>query len=192
MCIKYISYKKIHNFVELYNVNKIKLESCCTCMLPKMIFHYLFLIQIVFDDEKYGKHVLTTEEIKEACKDVKVLGKSDIKWGLQNNTKTIQSAWIWIWICRVVTGQGRDLFQGLGKVREFHFESGKIDIFAKSVGKFNTIEGWKKILGPLWSQQYFYVNFCWRICWKCISLYECHWVEKMTVSWDKKLQLHNL
>ena len=38
-----------------------------------------FLIQIVFDDEKYGKHVLTTEEIKEACKDVKVLGKSDIK-----------------------------------------------------------------------------------------------------------------
>ncbi|XP_020613519.1 pre-rRNA processing protein FTSJ3-like isoform X2 [Orbicella faveolata] len=35
--------------------------------------------EIVFDDEKYGKHVLTTEEIKEACKDVKVLGKSDIK-----------------------------------------------------------------------------------------------------------------
>lgn len=37
------------------------------------------LIQIVFDDEKYAKHVMTTEEIKEACKDVKVLGKSDIK-----------------------------------------------------------------------------------------------------------------
>ena len=48
-------------------------------MLPKMVFLCLFLIQIVFDDEKYGKHVLTTEDIKEACKDVKVLGKSDIK-----------------------------------------------------------------------------------------------------------------
>lgn len=45
----------------------------------KMIFHYLFFLQIVFDDEKFGKHVLTTEEVKEACKDVKVLGKSDIK-----------------------------------------------------------------------------------------------------------------
>jgi len=37
------------------------------------------LIQIVLDDEKYGGHVLTTEEIKEAFKDIKVLGKSDIK-----------------------------------------------------------------------------------------------------------------
>lgn len=37
------------------------------------------LIQIVFDDLKYSKHVLTTEDVKEALKDVKVLGKSDIK-----------------------------------------------------------------------------------------------------------------
>lgn len=35
--------------------------------------------EIVFDDLKYSKHVLTTEDIKEAFKDVKVLGKSDIK-----------------------------------------------------------------------------------------------------------------
>lgn len=35
--------------------------------------------EIVFDDLKYSKHVLTTEDVKEAFKDVKVLGKSDIK-----------------------------------------------------------------------------------------------------------------
>lgn len=35
--------------------------------------------EIVFDDKKYTEHSLTTEEIKEACKDIKVLGKSDIK-----------------------------------------------------------------------------------------------------------------
>lgn len=35
--------------------------------------------EIVFDDKTYTEHSLTTEEIKEACKDIKVLGKSDIK-----------------------------------------------------------------------------------------------------------------
>lgn len=35
--------------------------------------------EIIFDDKKYTEHNLTTVEVKEACKDIKVLGKSDIK-----------------------------------------------------------------------------------------------------------------
>ncbi|XP_015762200.1 PREDICTED: pre-rRNA processing protein FTSJ3-like [Acropora digitifera] len=35
--------------------------------------------EIVFDEEKYSKHVQTTNDIKECCKDVKVLGKTEIK-----------------------------------------------------------------------------------------------------------------
>jgi len=35
--------------------------------------------EIVFDDKRYTEHSLTTDEIKEACKDIKLLGKSDIK-----------------------------------------------------------------------------------------------------------------
>ncbi|CAH3167195.1 unnamed protein product [Porites evermanni] len=35
--------------------------------------------EIMFDDKKYTEHNLTTVEVKEACKDIKVLGKSDIK-----------------------------------------------------------------------------------------------------------------
>lgn len=35
--------------------------------------------EIIFDDKKYTEHNLTTVEVKEACKDIKVLGKSDVK-----------------------------------------------------------------------------------------------------------------
>ncbi|XP_074637139.1 pre-rRNA 2'-O-ribose RNA methyltransferase FTSJ3-like [Acropora palmata] len=35
--------------------------------------------EIVFDEEKYSKHVNTTDDIKECCKDVKVLGKTELK-----------------------------------------------------------------------------------------------------------------
>ncbi|KAK2562387.1 pre-rRNA 2'-O-ribose RNA methyltransferase FTSJ3 [Acropora cervicornis] len=35
--------------------------------------------EIVFDEEKYSKHVKTTDDIKECCKDVKVLGKTELK-----------------------------------------------------------------------------------------------------------------
>ncbi|XP_068747596.1 pre-rRNA 2'-O-ribose RNA methyltransferase FTSJ3-like isoform X2 [Montipora capricornis] len=35
--------------------------------------------EIVFDDKKYEEHVMTTDDIKESVKDIKVLGKSDIK-----------------------------------------------------------------------------------------------------------------
>ncbi|KAJ7373969.1 pre-rRNA processing protein ftsj3 [Desmophyllum pertusum] len=45
--------------------------------------------EIVFDDLKYAKHIMTTEDIKEACKDIKVLGKSDIK-NLLNWHKALQ------------------------------------------------------------------------------------------------------
>ena len=44
----------------------------------KLCILYAFL-QIVFDEEKYSKHVNTTNDIKECCKDVKVLGKTEIK-----------------------------------------------------------------------------------------------------------------
>ena len=47
--------------------------------MNKCFLNFSDLIQIVFDDLKYSKHVLTTEDVKEAFKDVKVLGKSDIK-----------------------------------------------------------------------------------------------------------------
>lgn len=35
--------------------------------------------EIIFDDKKYTEHNLTTVEVKEACKDIKVLVKSDVK-----------------------------------------------------------------------------------------------------------------
>lgn len=35
--------------------------------------------EIIFDDQKFENHPLTTREIKECCKDIKVLGKNDLK-----------------------------------------------------------------------------------------------------------------
>jgi len=45
----------------------------------------------------------------------------------------------------------KKILQGQGKIREFYFESRKIDI------SLNTIEGWKKDLGSLLSQRYFFL-----------------------------------
>ena len=39
----------------------------------------MVLFQLVFDAEDVENHPLTTKEIKECCKDIKVLGKQDIR-----------------------------------------------------------------------------------------------------------------
>ena len=42
--------------------------------------------------------------------------------------------------CQVATVNGKEkVLQGQGKVREFYFEAGKIDILKKSQGKFKII-----------------------------------------------------
>lgn len=40
----------------------------------------LLHFQIVFDDEDIENHKLTTEDIKEFCRDIKVLGKAALKY----------------------------------------------------------------------------------------------------------------
>ena len=65
-----------------------------------------------------------------------------------NTKKTTQNIEVWpeslgamleYWYIMVATGQEivreKKILQGQGKVREFHFESGKIYIFEKSQGK---------------------------------------------------------
>jgi len=41
-------------------------------------------MQIVLDSEEIAHHQLTTDEVREYCADVKVLGKSALKYVLSN------------------------------------------------------------------------------------------------------------
>lgn len=43
------------------------------------MLYCLNLLQIVIDDEDIRDHKLTTNEIKECCKDIKVLGKAELR-----------------------------------------------------------------------------------------------------------------
>ena len=102
----------------------------------------------------------------QVCKDVQT---SLIFWALGSKMH-----WTWKLIkkelFRVATGQEmvreRRILQGQREVREFYFESGKIDILKKSQEKlklFNMVvlitlkAGGRKHSGSLWSQQYIFL-----------------------------------
>lgn len=65
----------------------------CQIFLTRSLF---CLIQIIFDNKDLESHAATTNEIKECCRDIRVLGRKELRWVVQTPVNNPCSGCTWI------------------------------------------------------------------------------------------------